>query len=89
MDDRPATLLDGNIVCPNLSSELDFSKKHKNMNITRIGFVASEIVKSGGIAICAPIAPYPEPRREIREVIEQHGGFIEIHVNTPLSVCER
>lgn len=89
LNDRPATLLDGDIVRTNLSSELDFSKKHRNLNVTRIGFVASEIVKNGGIAVCAPIAPYPESRREVREVIEQHGGFIEIHVSTPLSVCEQ
>ncbi len=61
MRDRPVTLLDGDIVRQNLSSELTFSKEHRNLNITRIGFVASEITKNGGIAICAPIAPYKNP----------------------------
>ena len=85
---RPATLLDGDIVRQNLSSELGFSKKHRDLNIRRIGYVASEITKNGGIAICAPIAPYTETRRAVREMIEEHGAFIEIHVATPLEVCE-
>jgi sulfate adenylyltransferase len=85
---RPATLLDGDIVRQNLSSELGFSKKHRDLNIRRIGYVASEITKNGGIAICAPIAPYTETRRAVREMIEDHGAFIEIHVATPLEVCE-
>jgi sulfate adenylyltransferase len=89
LNDRPVTLLDGDIVRTNLSSELDFSKEHRNLNVTRIGFVASEIVKNGGIAVCAPIAPYPESRRQVRETIEQYGGFVEIHVSTPLEVCEQ
>lgn len=85
---RPVTLLDGDIVRLNLSSELGFSKEHRNLNIQRIGFVANEISKNGGIAICAPIAPYTQMRRNVRELIEQHGAFIEIHVSTPLDVCE-
>ena len=85
---RPVTLLDGDIVRLNLSSELGFSKEHRNLNIQRIGFVANEISKNGGIAICAPIAPYTQMRRNVRELIEQHGAFIEIHVSTPLEVCE-
>ena len=85
---RPATLLDGDIVRQNLSSELGFSKKHRDLNIRRIGYVASEITKNGGIAICAPIAPYTETRRAVREMIEERGAFIEIHVATPLEVCE-
>lgn len=85
---RPATLLDGDIVRQNLSSELGFSKKHRDLNIRRIGYVASEITKNGGIAICAPIAPYTETRRAVREMIEEHGAFIEIHVSTPLEECE-
>ncbi len=89
MSQRPVTLLDGDIVRHNLSSELNFSKEHRNLNVTRIGFVASEIVKNGGVAICAPIAPYPESRREVRRMVEEHGGFIEIHVSTPLEVCEQ
>ncbi|HEB96224.1 MAG TPA: bifunctional sulfate adenylyltransferase/adenylylsulfate kinase [Sedimenticola thiotaurini] len=85
---RPVTLLDGDIVRQNLSSELGFSKRDRDINIRRIGFVASEITKNGGVAICAPIAPYTETRRAVRELIEQHGAFIEIHVSTPLEVCE-
>jgi sulfate adenylyltransferase len=85
---RPVSLLDGDIVRQNLSSELGFSKAHRDINIRRIGFVASEITKNGGVAICAPIAPYRETRRAVRELIEQHGAFIEIHVSTPLDVCE-
>jgi sulfate adenylyltransferase len=85
---RPVTLLDGDIVRQNLSSELGFSKQHRDLNIRRIGFVASEITKNGGVAICAPIAPYAATRRAVRELIEQHGAFIEIHVATPIDVCE-
>jgi sulfate adenylyltransferase len=85
---RPVSLLDGDIVRQNLSSELGFSKAHRDLNIRRIGFVASEITKNGGVAICAPIAPYMETRRAVRELIEQHGAFIEIHVSTSLEVCE-
>ena len=72
----------------NLSSELGFSKKHRDLNIKRIGFVANEITKNTGVAICAPIAPYTKSGREVRELIEQQGAFIEIHVSTPLEVCE-
>ena len=85
---RPVTLLDGDVVRLNLSSELGFSREHRNLNIQRIGFVANEITKNGGVAICAPIAPYAQVRREVRELIQQHGAFIEIHVSTPLEVCE-
>ncbi len=85
---RPVTLLDGDVVRLNLSSELGFSKEHRNLNIQRIGFVANEITKNGGVAICAPIAPYTQMRRNVRELIEQHGAFIEIHISTPLEVCE-
>jgi len=88
MRGRPVTLLDGDIVRKNLSSELNFSKEHRNLNITRIGFVASEITKNGGIAICAPIAPYEESRQANRELISRCGGYIEIYVATPLATCE-
>ncbi|MEL7058607.1 MAG: bifunctional sulfate adenylyltransferase/adenylylsulfate kinase [Acidobacteriota bacterium] len=87
-DRRPVTLLDGDIVRRNLSSELGFSKEHRDLNIRRIGFVASEITKNGGIAICAPIAPYDHVRREVREAIEDVGGFALVHVATPLATCE-
>ena len=85
---RPVTLLDGDTVRQNLSSELGFSKDHRDLNVRRIGFVANEITKNRGIAICAPIAPYAATRRAVREMIEQNGSFIEIHVATPLAVCE-
>ena len=86
---RPVTLLDGDIVRRHLSSRLSFSKEDRDTNIRRIGFVASEITKNRGIAICAPIAPYAATRREIRHSIEAHGGFVEVHVATPLETCEQ
>ncbi len=86
---RPVTLLDGDIVRHNLSSELTFSKEHRDINVRRIGFVAGEITKNRGIAICAPIAPYENTRFEIRKTIEEYGGFFEIHVATPIEECER
>jgi sulfate adenylyltransferase len=85
---RPVTLLDGDLVRKNLSSELGFSKEHRDINIRRIGFVASEISKNGGIAICAPIAPYDSVRKEVRAMVEQGGGFVLVHIATPLEVCE-
>jgi sulfate adenylyltransferase len=88
MGGRPVTLLDGDIVRKNLSSELGFSREHRDLNILRIGYVASEIVKNGGIALCAPIAPYTATRRKVRETIQQYGGFIEVYVSTPLETCE-
>jgi sulfate adenylyltransferase len=86
---RPLSLLDGDQVRKHLSSELGFSKEHRNLNILRIGYVASEITKNGGIAICAPIAPYAATRREVRDMIEASGAFIEVHIATPLAECER
>ncbi|ROQ91138.1 sulfate adenylyltransferase [Desulfosoma caldarium] len=88
MGGRPVTLLDGDVVRRNLSSELGFSKEHRDINVRRIGFVASEITKNRGIAICAPIAPYAATRRQIRSLIEKYGGFVEVYVATPLEVCE-
>ncbi|MCW8923419.1 MAG: bifunctional sulfate adenylyltransferase/adenylylsulfate kinase [Gammaproteobacteria bacterium] len=86
---RPVTLLDGDVVRHNLSSELGFSKKDRDLNVSRIGYVASEITKNRGIAICAPIAPYTEMRRDVRNLIEQYGAFVEIYVATSLEECER
>ncbi len=89
MGGRPVTLLDGDVVRKHLSSELGFSKEHRDLNIKRIGYVASEITKNGGIAICAPIAPYTATRRAVREMIEAYGAFVEVHVATSLEECER
>ena len=89
MGGRPVTLLDGDIVRKNLSSELGFSKEHRDLNIRRIGYVASEITKNGGIAICAPIAPYSSTRQAVRESIETFGAFVEVHVATSIEECER
>jgi len=86
---RPVTILDGDIVRKHLSSELGFSKEHRDINIRRIGYVASEITKNGGIAICAPIAPYDSVRKQVRHMIEPYGGFILVHVATPLETCEQ
>jgi sulfate adenylyltransferase len=85
---RPVTLLDGDLVRKHLSSELGFSKEHRDLNIRRIGFVASEITKNGGIAICAPIAPYDQTRKDVRGMIEPVGGFNLVHVATPIEICE-
>ena len=89
MGGRPVTLLAGDIVRKNLSSELGFSREHRDINVRRIGFVASEITKNGGIAICAPIAPYAATRRAVREEVERFGAFVEVHVATSIEECER
>ena len=86
---RPVTLLDGDIVRTHLSSELGFSKEHRNLNIKRIGYVASEITKNRGAAICAPIAPYEESRNYVKDIISQHGEYILVHVSTSLEICEK
>ncbi len=88
MGGRKVTLLDGDVVRKHLSSELGFSREHRDLNIMRIGFVASEITKNGGIAICAPIAPYAATRRSVKEMISAGGGYVEVHIATPLEVCE-
>jgi sulfate adenylyltransferase len=89
MGGRPVTLLDGDLVRKHLSSELGFSKEHRDINIRRIGYVASEITKNGGIAICAPIAPYEATRQAVRQMVERFGGFILVHVATSIEVCEQ
>jgi sulfate adenylyltransferase len=89
MGGRPVTLLDGDLVRKHLSSELGFSKEHRDINIRRIGYVASEITKNGGIAICAPIAPYDATRKHVRGLIEPLGGFILVHLATSLEDCEQ
>ena len=89
MGGRPVTLLDGDVVRKHLSSELGFSKEHRDINIKRIGYVASEITKNGGIAICAPIAPYTATRRAVREMVEHCGAFIVVYIATSVEECER
>jgi sulfate adenylyltransferase len=89
MGTRPVTLLDGDLVRKHLSSELGFSKEHRDINIRRIGYVASEITKNGGIALCAPIAPYAATRAAVREMVESEGAFLEVHVATSLEECEK
>jgi len=89
MGGRPVTLLDGDVVRRHLSSELGFSRDHRDINIRRIGYVASQVTRNGGIAICAPIAPFDKVRREVRAMIEPFGGFLMVYVSTPLHVCEQ
>jgi sulfate adenylyltransferase len=86
---RRITLLDGDLVRRNLSSELGFSREHRDLNIRRIGYVAFEVTKHGGAAVCAPIAPYAAARHDVRRLIEPVGGFVEVFVDTPLAVCEQ
>ena len=86
---RSVTLLDGDLVRKNLSSELGFSREHRDLNIQRVGFVAAEITKAGGIAICAPIAPYDHVRKQNRQLILASGGYTLVHVSTPVEVCEQ
>ncbi len=85
---RRSTLLDGDVVRTHLSKGLGFSREDRMTNVRRIGFVASEIVRHGGIAICAAISPYKETRAEVRQMFEE-GSFIEVFVDTPLQVCEQ
>jgi sulfate adenylyltransferase len=85
---RPATILDGDIVREMLSSGLTFSRADRELNIRRIGYVAGEVTKHGGICICAAIAPFRTARAEVRARITPLGGFYEVYVATPLAVCE-
>jgi sulfate adenylyltransferase len=86
---RTVTLLDGDVVRRMLSSGLTFSRADRDLNIRRIGFVAAEITRHGGTAICAPIAPYAATRAEVRRMVSAVGDFILVHVATPLEECER
>lgn len=85
---RPVTRLDGDIVREMLSSGLTFSRADRELNLRRIGFVAAEVTRHGGICVCAVIAPYASARAEARARVEAVGRFYEIHVATPLAVCE-
>ncbi|MFC1842070.1 bifunctional sulfate adenylyltransferase/adenylylsulfate kinase [Candidatus Dependentiae bacterium] len=85
---RPITILDGDIIRQNLSKGLGFSQKDRSINVQRVGFVAKEITKHNGIAICALVSPYEEDRNNNRKEIEEYGGYIEVYVSTPLGACE-
>ena len=85
---RATTLLDGDMIRANLSSELGFSRAHRDLNIQRIGFVASEVVKHGGFVIVSAIAPFDSARKDARRLVASWGRFYLVHLATPLSVCE-
>lgn len=87
--DRTVSLLDGDVVRQMLSSGLGFDRASRILNVRRIGYVGSEIARHGGIAICAPIAPYATTRAQVRAMAEAVGDFILVHVSTPLAECER
>jgi sulfate adenylyltransferase len=86
--DRSVTLLDGDVVRRMLSAGLTFSRADRDLNVRRIGYVASEITRHGGVALCAPIAPYTRVRAEVRDMVEEFGRFVLVHVSTPLAACE-
>src|SRR3990167_8701374 len=88
LTDRQVTLLDGDVIRTHLSHGLGFSREDRETNITRVGFVAKEITRHGGIAICALVAPFARPRAMVRQMIAEVGGYIEVFVSTPLGVCE-
>ncbi|TWD83291.1 sulfate adenylyltransferase [Kribbella amoyensis] len=87
--DRKVTLLDGDLVRRMLSSGLGFDRSGRDLNVRRIGFVAAEVARHGGIAVCAPIAPYAESRAAVRAMVEAVGDLVLVHVATPLEECER
>src|SRR4051812_1299514 len=89
VEGRPVTVLDGDVVRTHLSSELTFSREHRDLNIRRIGFVAGEVVKHGGTVVVAAIAPYEQAREEARALVDKHGRFLLVHVSTPLEVAEQ
>jgi sulfate adenylyltransferase len=87
--ERSITVLDGDVVRRELSKGLSFSKEDRDLNIRRIGWVAAEVARHGGVAICCPIAPYRAARATAREMARAAGGdFILVHVSTPIEVCE-
>ncbi|MDQ1292389.1 MAG: sulfate adenylyltransferase, partial [Actinomycetota bacterium] len=86
---RTVSLLDGDEIRRLLSAGLGFDRRDRDLNILRIGYVASEITRHGGLAICAPIAPFERTRRQVREMVDQVGDFLLVHVSTPLAECER
>ena len=86
---RTVTVLDGDVVRTHLSSELTFSREHRDLNIARIGWVSGEIVRHGGTVVVAAIAPYDAAREAARALVEKHGRFVLVHLATPLEVCEQ
>lgn len=86
---RSVSLLDGDEVRKLLSSDLGFSREHRRLNVLRHGYVAAEVARHGGIAICTLIAPYAADRAEMRQQVTRHGSFVEIYLSTPLVECER
>ena len=87
---RSLTSLDGDVVRRNLSAGLTFSKEDRETNIRRIGWVAAEIARHGGVAVCSPIAPFDETRQQVRAMVDEaNGAFFLVHVATPLEECER
>lgn len=86
---RQVTLLDGDEVRKLLSSELGYSREHRRLNVLRHGYIAAEIARHGGIAICSLIAPYQADRTEMRHMVARYGSFVEIYLSTPLAECER
>jgi sulfate adenylyltransferase len=85
---RSVSLVDGDAVRRLLSSGLGFSAADRDLNVRRIGWVASEVTRHGGVAVCAPIAPFAATREEVRRMVERNGGFVLVHVATPLAMCE-
>lgn len=85
---RTVTLLDGDVVRTNLSRGLGFSQEDRDVNIRRIGFVAAEIVRHGGVVLCAAVSPYRNTRNEVRNMMGA-SSFIEVYVDAPLDVCEQ
>jgi sulfate adenylyltransferase len=87
--DRTVSLLDGDEVRRLLSAGLGFGRADRDLNIRRIGFVAAEVTRHGGLAICAPIAPFEQTRAQVKAMVEEAGDFVLVHVSTPLAECER
>ncbi len=85
--DRTVSLLDGDLVRQLLSAGLTFSRADRDLNIARIGYVATEVARHGGIAICAPIAPYADARAAARQMVTEVGDFLLVYVATPVEVC--
>ncbi len=85
---RNVEIMDGDVVRTNLSKGLGFSKEDRDINIRRIGFVASELVRHGGVVVCAAVSPYRATRNEARKMVGE-DRFIEVFVDTPIEVCEQ